>query len=829
MASGSFSNGSGQNCKLVISWSSSKGTGGSTVSATLVGQNQNNAYFKARVYNYGITINGSSNSGTNAALSSSINGSANFISHSVWVGYTGNKSITISGYANFGDAGIWSLSNQTISGTAALDKVGSAPTMGSVTSPGTGIISETTNTITVTWNKATSYNNACTYGVGVSINGGAYSFYYPDSNINTTSWTYTIPNKTQGTTYKFCVWAANDVATSGYQYSGTVTLNSLSAPTIGDLSVFNPYVNSTYTVPLSGGSQASGEGFTRRCNIHVDGNYKYSGSVPSSNGNTSVNIPVNASDIASDLGTRSYSSSTKFTIVAWTENSRGTRSTYVSKTFTVNLNSDGNATPTLGAPTLSGGAFNNPSTCFIKGVSELNVTSATGSLRRAPSGTTLSYKISITGGNTVNGSYASYSNLSAGVKTITVTCTDSRGLSASASKQCRIQDYAVPSIYNISLDRLDSPNTSAKFTYSVSYSPIYQYTDVNTAGNQLNGISSQQYSLNNGSWTNTSSGTILTGLSTDSTYPLKLRATDSVGKTTTSGTYTIPTVAHLLSMRKNRVGINCVPQEGYVLDVGGKARISGNLEVTSSVVMSKGFSHIMEPITSKENDTSKNWANLGNCVAWYVSPGMINSQPSWRGFLFNMSVAGGDGEVHQIWAEQNHGSLSHRGGNGNGWGGNWRTILDSSNYTSYAASANHTHNYAPSNILLTAFPVGAVYITYNNNNPGNFIGGTWTQFGQGRVLMGQGTGNDGSTSMYFSANGTGGEYKHALTINEMPSHKHAQYITANNGGSGIRNDYTTDGHGLPYEQGVDTGPSGGGYAHNNVQPYIVVYFWRRTA
>ena len=34
MASGSFSNGSGQNCKLVINWSSSKGNSGSTVNAT---------------------------------------------------------------------------------------------------------------------------------------------------------------------------------------------------------------------------------------------------------------------------------------------------------------------------------------------------------------------------------------------------------------------------------------------------------------------------------------------------------------------------------------------------------------------------------------------------------------------------------------------------------------------------------------------------------------------------------------------------------------------------------------------------------------------------
>lgn len=686
MASGSFSNGSGQNCKLIISWSSSKGTGGSTVSATLVGQNQNNAYFNARVYNYGITINGSSNSGSNAALSSSTNGSANFISHSVWVGYTGNKSITISGYANFGDAGIWSLSNQTISGTATLDKVGSAPTMGAVTSPGTGIISETTNTITVTWNKATSYNNACTYGVGVSINGGAYSFYYPDSNINTTSWTYTIPNKTQGTTYKFCVWAANDVATSGYQYSGTVTLNSLSAPTIGDLSVFNPYVNSTYTVPLSGGSQASGEGFTRRCNIHVDGNYKYSGSVPSSNGNTSVNIPVNASDIASDLGTRSYSSSTKFTIVAWTENSRGTRSTYVSKTFTVNLNSDGNATPTLGAPTLSGGAFNNPSTCFIKGVSTLNVTSATGSLRRAPSGTTLSYKISITGGSTVNSTSASYSNLSAGVKTITVTCTDSRGLSTSVTKQCRIQDYAVPSIYNISLARLDNPNTSAKFTYSISYSPIYQYTDVNTAGNQLNGISSQQYSLNSGSWTDTSSGTTLTGLSTDSTYTLKLRVTDSVGKTTTSSTYTIPTVAHLLSMRKNRLGINCVPQEGYALDVAGKTRISGNFVVTGDITIPMERSSVDSsvPVAGDVSNVVSDIATLKNAKSVLGSALMDGT---WYGLISarhrNGSVDGTSYGLYLRSPLKSSGNLS--------WGkqydsSSWqaeRTILDSSNYTSY--------------------------------------------------------------------------------------------------------------------------------------------------
>ncbi|WP_303233957.1 DUF859 family phage minor structural protein, partial [Holdemanella biformis] len=60
------------------------------------------------------------------------------------------------------------------------------------------------------------------------------------------------------------------------------------------------------------------------------------------------------------------------------------------------------------------------------------------------------------------------------------------------------------------------------------------------------------------------------------------------------------------------------------------------------------------------------------------------------------------------------------------------------------------------------YPVGSVYITYNNVNPGTFLGGTWERFGQGRTLVGEGTGNDGSTSMSFTANDTGGEYIHSL-------------------------------------------------------------------
>lgn len=55
-----------------------------------------------------------------------------------------------------------------------------------------------------------------------------------------------------------------------------------------------------------------------------------------------------------------------------------------------------------------------------------------------------------------------------------------------------------------------------------------------------------------------------------------------------------------------------------------------------------------------------------------------------------------------------------------------------------------------SSIKSAMYPVGSVYITYNNVNPGTFLGGTWERFGQGRTLVGEGTGNDGSTSMSFT-------------------------------------------------------------------------------
>lgn len=853
MASGSFCNNVSQNCNLIISWNSVKGQGGSTVTATLIAQNRNGWYFDAVVYGYGITINGSQVTGTGARLSASSNGSAGLISHSVWVPYTGNKSITISGYANFN--GIINLSNQSISGTVALDKIGSAPTMGSVTAPTTSTVSEKTTSITVKWNKASSYNNSVTYAIGCSINGGSYEWRYPDNNINTTSYTWDIGTPTQGATYKFAVCCANDIARSDYKYSGVVTINKLSPPTIGDIGTYNPYTNSTLTIPLSGGSTTNGENFVRMCDLYYGDtwlcNAKSFADTPWKN--TSQDISYAAANYVSKLGTKAYSSN-KFKITAWIENANRSRSSYVSKTFTVNINSDGGATPTLSLPTLSGGAFNNAATCFIAGISTLNVSSPAASLRRAPSGTTISYKIDCTGATTQNSQNAKFSGLTAGTKTITVTATDSRGLSASVSKQVVVQSYAAPTIRAFTATRLDDPNTSAKLVYTLAYSPIYQYTDVDTKGNQLNGISLQQYKKDNFDWTTASNELVLTNLETDSTYTIQLRIADKVNTTTyVTATQVIPTIKTTMAWRSWGVGIGCIPQTSYALEVNGSSKISGSLDASNMLqVNSNGVA------IGKASEKSAFEVNMDSYFY-----GDIRIPPKVSKLDQSVPVAGDvSNVVSNVKTTANAKSVlgsavmdgnwyslisaRHRNGTGNGneygmyirtgltWSGDlfWGKQYGSNTWQ------NERRIVDTYNITDIIFPVGAIYLTWNNTNPGNFLGGTWVRMAEGRGLFGVGTSKDkDGLSARVIEHEEGGYWKHTLSGEEMPSHDHGVYIQNTVGNPLVDAPQWTIAFPNNWKQydsatrllATSTSKTGGNQSFWTVPPYIGIYVWRRTA
>jgi hypothetical protein len=81
-------------------------------------------------------------------------------------------------------------------------------------------------------------------------------------------------------------------------------------------------------------------------------------------------------------------------------------------------------------------------------------------------------------------------------------------------------------------------------------------------------------------------------------------------------------------------------------------------------------------VTSTGNDTTSKWGSWGLSAAWYSTLGQLNGQPSQYGFLLNM---GQGQEVRQLWFSSAQGDVFHRGGNGSGWSGSWRKILDEYN------------------------------------------------------------------------------------------------------------------------------------------------------
>lgn len=154
-------------------------------------------------------------------------------------------------------------------------------------------------------------------------------------------------------------------------------------------------------------------------------------------------------------------------------------------------------------------------------------------------------------------------------------------------------------------------------------------------------------------------------------------------------------------------------------------------------------------------------------------------------------------------------------------------------------------------IIDIIYPVGSVYTTTGNQNPNQmWAGTTWERYAAGRVLMGAGTYTENGVTYTYTNGATGGEVKHQLTADEMPSHSHSASVSTNgnhshtaygtkigNSGTGwsrhAGSEYsygnsTTSTNGA-HSHTVTIGATGGNGRHENRQPYTVVSFWRRTA
>lgn len=140
------------------------------------------------------------------------------------------------------------------------------------------------------------------------------------------------------------------------------------------------------------------------------------------------------------------------------------------------------------------------------------------------------------------------------------------------------------------------------------------------------------------------------------------------------------------------------------------------------------------------------------------------------------------------------------------------TISDSNNNTlSFEAIFNRI------------YPIGSIYISTTDTNPGTLFTGTWEKI-ENRFLLASGSS--------YQLGSTGGEATHKLTINELPSHTHnasaGQFISTSPN--------VTPGTVMSFDSGQykrysmnSTSSTGGSKAHNNMPPYLVVSIYKRIS
>lgn len=150
-------------------------------------------------------------------------------------------------------------------------------------------------------------------------------------------------------------------------------------------------------------------------------------------------------------------------------------------------------------------------------------------------------------------------------------------------------------------------------------------------------------------------------------------------------------------------------------------------------------------------------------------------------------------------------------------------------------------------LAIQNYKVGDIYITTAVGDPSTRLGyGSWERFGKGRALVGFTDEISNAIPEWVKVNGQKyGSYEHKLTKDEIPKHKHSTDSAFNKfSAKGSDAALGTQGSGDYNNSNVELATGdfrdsdwlratevsvGNDLPHNNVQPSIVVYFWKRIA
>jgi hypothetical protein len=166
----------------------------------------------------------------------------------------------------------------------------------------------------------------------------------------------------------------------------------------------------------------------------------------------------------------------------------------------------------------------------------------------------------------------------------------------------------------------------------------------------------------------------------------------------------------------------------------------------------------------------------------------------------------------------------------------------SESFSATTASANTNTTQVATTAFVTAaitavkaalYPVGSIYTNAEvATNPATLLGfGTWEAYAEGRVPVGK-----ASSGTFDTLNATGGAETdaHTLTLNEIPSHNHSNgsydRLLKQDGNTTVASvDGSSGEPNLGSSGAIQAAGGGAAHTHDILQPYIVVYMWKRTA
>ena len=434
------------------------------------------------------------------------------------------------------------------------------------------------------------------------------------------------------------------------------------------------------------------------------------------------------------------------------------------------------------------------------------------------------YNVSTSGLSTVKKDYSS-SNINfvlgnMSTNTFNVTAVDSRGFTTTVSKTIDLVDYNNPGVMTSKITRQNGIGTKAVLAFTGVYTNW-------TGLLKTNSIKSIRYKIGaSGTWKSLPSNATLTSsngvwtlnavlddtFATTSQYYLYLEIKDLL-ETVVVGAYTISTADAFIwkDLANKRIGINKKPTEA--LDVAGNVKASGNMTATKFI----------GTCSNSEKLTTLDTRDVNSTPAEYMGSG--------RGFKYEFK---NNKTIGNPLADTYSGLLTITPW-GNSSGGRPTQIAVNVKGFKYRHSSDDTTWGSWFDFGLLAYPVGSIYISANETNPGTLFGGTWEQI-KDRFLLACGDAYiNGKTG--GRANHKHPTSEHTLTVEEMPSHAHSlmNYNSAGdesgykfvpNIGGGSKGYYNMgtakNGGNKPHSHG-DTGSA------NHMPPYLAVYVWKRTA